>query len=76
MYERQNGPRCTHLDALVKAARMAPIFSALLHCGVVVALVVVTCGGVGVSADWHAVALVLFKLLVHLAFFDCFGCFR
>lgn len=32
------------------------------------ALVIVTRRGVGVSADRHAVALVLFKLLFHLAF--------
>lgn len=60
--------RGKHLNALISAARVAPIFPALLHGGVVVALVVVTRRGVGVSADRHAVALVLFKLLVHLAF--------
>lgn len=62
--------RCTHLNALISAARVAPIFPALLHGGVVVALVVITRRGVG-AADRHAVALVLFKLLDHLAFFGC-----
>lgn len=58
----------THLDALISAATVAPAFPALLHGGVVVALVVVACRGVRVSVDRHAVALMLFKLLVHVAF--------
>lgn len=58
----------THLDALISAATVAPAFPALLHGGVVVALIIVTCRGVQVSVDRYAIALVLFKPLVHVAF--------
>ncbi len=68
-HTKQRGYYCyAHLNALIPASTVASAFPALLHGGVVVALVVVARWGIRVSAYRHAVTLVLLKLLVHLAF--------
>lgn len=55
--------RHAHLNALVSAATVASTLPALLHGGEVVAGIIITRGRVR-AADRHAVAFVLFQLVV------------